>query len=537
MMMQAVEFSCRLPWCVARLCGFRHEALCVAFAARDDARSVERATSSLPHRSWRKLNERASRFRFHPIEYSHCIAKHVPAHRHISAGILDSGHVLQIDPLTVGRDTLAEGLGYATKTLKVALSDIALLLCFVWFVLRTASLHAWRKLWWPPLPCWALIVAMVVSLVHSPHVVDAMADAFAKVGGPRGIIKAIAAKESKEAIAEVLQFGAYFIVAPLLFVNLLQDRRNGALIERRRFALHVFSLAVLLNVLAATYQLIAFAKVAPRGLFGSPNIYGVFLAISLPLLVAMLLREWTKVLPAFIVTGLTLLLGLLTVVSVWAVIAILTGILVAGVLAAFAGAHPRCRGRFTGNRVRRLEWAKQTQNEPARVCARVQRDTGCEKAIHRMECRIGLGCSQRSGTSVGVAQLHQYESGVGPGNYQQNIGPYYSSLPNEEKMPPDSNNLYLVQAVSIGVLGLGALLWVIFHFMGRAWQTLRGVSGDWLSFGVFAALCSWLSVNIFHAGIVRGGGVVLAFILSLAVIAGSLTGASVEDEVDEDEVD
>jgi hypothetical protein len=32
-------------------------------------------------------------------------------------------------------------------------------------------------------------------------------------------------------------------------------------------------------------------------------------------------------------------------------------------------------------------------------------------------------------------------------------------------------------------------------------------------------------------------GVVLAFILSLAVIAGSLTGASVEDEVDEDEVD
>jgi hypothetical protein len=48
---------------------------------------------------------------------------------------------------------------------------------------------------------------------------------------------------------------------------------------------------------------------------------------------------------------------------------------------------------------------------------------------------------------------------------------------------------------------------------------------------------SWLVFNMFHAGIVRGGGVVLAFILSLAVIAGSLTGASVEDEVDEDEVD
>jgi hypothetical protein len=110
-------------------------------------------------------------------------------------------------------------------------------------------------------------------------------------------------------------------------------------------------------------------------------------------------------------------------------------------------------------------------------------------------------------------------------------------LPNEEKMPPDSNNLYMVQAVSLGVLGLGALLWVIFHFIVRAWQTLRGVSSDWLSYGVFAALCSWLGVNTFHAGIVRGGGVVLAFILSLAVIAGSLTGVSVEDGVDENKVD
>jgi hypothetical protein len=222
----------------------------------------------------------------------------------------------QIDPLTVGRDTLAEGLGYATKTLKVALSDIALLLCFLWFVFRTASQRAWRKLWWPPLPCWALIVAMVVSLVHSPQVVEAMADTFAKAGGPRGLVRAVAAKESKEAIAEVLQFGAYFIIAPLLFVNLLQDRRSGVLIQRRRFALHVFSFAVLLNVLVATYQLVAFAKVAPRGLFGSPNIYGVFLAISLPLFIAMALREWRRYCRADC-TGITVFLGLLTVVSVW----------------------------------------------------------------------------------------------------------------------------------------------------------------------------------------------------------------------------
>jgi hypothetical protein len=109
-------------------------------------------------------------------------------------------------------------------------------------------------------------------------------------------------------------------------------------------------------------------------------------------------------------------------------------------------------------------------------------------------------------------------------------------LPNEEKMPPDSNNLYLVQAVSIGVLGLGTLLWVIGHFMSTARRAMRWTPTDWLPFGVFAALCAWLSVNVFHAGIVRGGGVVLAFMLSLAVVAGSRSRESVEDEVDEYEV-
>jgi MFS family permease len=448
----------------------------------------------------------------------------------------------QIDPLTVGRDTLAEGLGYATKTLKVALSDIALLLCFLWFLFRTASLRAGRKLWWPPLPCWALIMAMVVSLVHSPHVVDAVADTFAKAGGPKGMVKAVATKESKEAIAEVLQFGAYFILAPLLFVNLLQDRRNGVLIERRRFALHVFSFAVLLNVLVATYQLLAFARVAPRGLFGSPNIYAVFLAMSLPLLVAMVMREWTKVLPPLIVTGISLLLGLLTVASVWAMLAILVGIIVAGVLqrvpmrTVVVGAASLIIFFTAWNTQVKL---KSHRLETSSVSSATQ---AVKKQYVEWYAALGWAVPKGQELPLGVAQLHQYETGVGPGNYQQNIGPYYSSLPNEEKMPPDSNNLYLVQAVSIGVLGLGALLWVIGHFMGTTRSAMRVISTDWLPFGVFAALCAWMVVNVFHAGIVRGNGVVLEFIMSLAVVAASrsgelLSGETVEDEVNDNEVE
>jgi hypothetical protein len=86
-------------------------------------------------------------------------------------------------------------------------------------------------------------------------------------------------------------------------------------------------------------------------------------------------------------------------------------------------------------------------------------------------------------------------------------------------MPPDSNNLYLVQAVSLGFLGLGALLWVFGHFARQAWTAMKRHRGDWLGAGVVGSLCAFLFVNLFHALIVRGTGIVLAFVLSLAIIA------------------
>jgi hypothetical protein len=80
-----------------------------------------------------------------------------------------------------------------------------------------------------------------------------------------------------------------------------------------------------------------------------------------------------------------------------------------------------------------------------------------------------------------LPQVKAFATGVGPGNYQGNIGTYYVSLPNEEKMPPDSNNLYLVQSVALGFLGLGTLLWVIFHFARVAWQARAAYPDDWLA--------------------------------------------------------
>ena len=112
-----------------------------------------------------------------------------------------------------------------------------------------------------------------------------------------------------------------------------------------------------------------------------------------------------------------------------------------------------------------------------------------------------------------------FATGYGPGNYQLNIGQLYYSLPNEKKMPPDSNNLWLVQAMSIGVLGLGALVWVVAHFWMLAWRAAKSNPEDWLGAGVVGSLSAWIFVNFFHALVVRGAGLVLAFVFALAVVA------------------
>ena len=114
-----------------------------------------------------------------------------------------------------------------------------------------------------------------------------------------------------------------------------------------------------------------------------------------------------------------------------------------------------------------------------------------------------------------------FATGYGPGNYQLNIGPLYGydSIPNEEKMPPDSNNLWLVQAMSLGVLGLGALIWVVSHFWILAWRAAKVNPEDWLGAGVVGSLSAWIFVNFFHALVVRGAGLVLAFVFALAVVA------------------
>lgn len=415
----------------------------------------------------------------------------------------------QVDVRRVGRDTLAEGLGYATKTLAVALSDVVFLLVALYFVARVVQLKAWKRLWWPPLPCFALLFALVVSALHSGPIMAAVSNSVAENGFG---IKALITKESKEAIAEIVQWSAYFLFAPWIFVNLIHDRREG-FVSRRKLAVGAFVLAAMLSGIAALAQLQKFTESAPRGLFASPNVYAAFLALAIPFIAENESEDIRAQGRYWIVAAVLIFVALSTVVSPYAFIATGIGLVVAvlartgGIkLKAFRLALVAALALVTlgfWKSPRSLQTFRAEQTSLASDQQKVKKQF--------VEWQAALGWS--------VPRERAFATGVGPGNYQLNIGPFYNSLPNEEKMPPDSNNLYLVQAVSIGVLGLGALLWVVLHFWGTAWRAAKKFPGDWLGAGVCAALSSWLFVNLFHALVVRGAGLVMAFLFALAVIA------------------
>ncbi len=419
----------------------------------------------------------------------------------------------QINLGDIGRDTTAEG--YVTKQLKIALPDIALLICFAWFALRTTLTRAWQKIWWPPFACWALIVVLLVSIIHSRPLVNAVAESLSDAdSGLKPMLLALLTKESKEALAKTIQFVGYFLIAPLLFVNLIHDTRNTAFISRRRLALWSFFGALVLVVLLSMTQLFR-GSLAPQALFDSPNAYAGFCAIGLPLLLARLASARVKMPAAIGLCTAAILVFAITMTSFWAGLTILIAFAFVGILLRVPVRAFIALG-IVGVLLALL-WPAQSNLKAVRLQSYSLMHQSPESQKWQVK-------KQFIEWQVAIARLADpreasLATGAGPGNYQFNIGSYYARLPNEKKMPPDSNNLFLVQAVNIGLLGLATLLWVIYRFAQIASVALKKYRDDWLAAGVLGSLLAWMIVNCFHALIVRGTGVVVAFLLALAVIA------------------
>ena len=103
--------------------------------------------------------------------------------------------------------------------------------------------------------------------------------------------------------------------------------------------------------------------------------------------------------------------------------------------------------------------------------------------------------------------------GMGPGSYQRNIGPFYDVVPRATgPNEPDTQNLYLVMASTMGYPALFAFLAILY----AAWHAGRAEKSTACQRAAAGGIAAFAITAIWHPLLVRGLGIPLIFMLALA---------------------
>ncbi|HPB10167.1 MAG TPA: O-antigen ligase family protein [Kiritimatiellia bacterium] len=360
--------------------------------------------------------------------------------------------------------------------------------------------RGWRRLW-AARPHWThLLFAVCVG-------------AAACVAASRG-----------EAFKELVQIIEYFIVGAMVFTAFLHERDSAVADASRRAALPLFP--VLGAVTAAVLALAALQYVAAEGhrsiarfaepktldvivnvlggwqspllvggTFGNRNVLGGFLALALPLAAAGALGG-ARGIVARGGCALLLLAGLALTLSgaaYWAV-----------VIAVAALAAARGVRTFIPVAAALVLW--QTA-----VLPRLPRENDlCHFESVALYDSAGQPARRYPEWQAAASMILTHPwLGVGPGNYQRQVGPFYGQVPNATgPAEPDIQNLYLVLGATCGLPALLAFWALLATAAATAHRTGRP--------GAAAALAAFAAAAVWHPLLVRGLGLPLVFVLALA---------------------
>jgi len=405
---------------------------------------------------------------------------------------------------TVRRLTSSGGTAFERT---ISVGDATLALAFVLWAVWALTGGRWRRIRWPALSCVALVAVAALSGLHS----QLLADEIVSAGS---LLRAVAhSLMLRTSVKEWIQLVIYVLFAYTLFANLLRETRfvRGSLY----LLCGVATVAIVLGwkdyLLAPEARLVRAGVGQNAYLFGSQNIYSGFLAMLFPVMVALLLttrcwgvRLW---LGACLVAGSVTLLG------------------AGGLLAVFLFL-PLWSFRFGRN----VGWSA--------VAAAALLLTGLV-AGHTRTYRQGIRSlltlhdpdhdvkKQYVEWQAGLDMLEDnFLLGAGTGLYQTNIGAYYGALPNKEKMPWDSNNLYLVLGSTMGIVGLAAFLFLLLEPLLLARRRLASVPPETrtLLLGLSGAVLAFALVSVFNSLWARGTAPVLIYLITM-IVALSETGS------------
>jgi O-antigen ligase len=361
--------------------------------------------------------------------------------------------------------------------LHVTPGDIALVLAAGVWALDTLVRRDWARLrHLPPWPHWLFVGCAAVSLLAAP--------------------------DKGAAVKDFVQYMAYFMVGSMLFESFL---REGGQRARQALAVLAVVTGMVLALALAQYCGGGDDPLAVRGSFGNRNVLGGFLALALPFCCAGLMGAAKGAVKA--VCAAMLAAGLAVNLSGASYFAVALVLLC---MAAAKGARwflpvAACLLLWQNAVLPRLP----RENDIVHYRSVALYDEGGEPERRYPEWQA----------SYSMTLTHPW-TGVGLGNYQKHIGQYYAQVPRRTgPAEPDTQNLYLVLASSLGLPGLLAFLAVLAYAASAA---LRGAAGAapedrrWQAWGVAGALGAFAITAVWHPLLVRGIGLPLVFLLALA---------------------
>lgn len=349
-----------------------------------------------------------------------------------------------------------------------------------------------RRLILPPIECFAFIGLVAVAAVCTSPL-DAAA------------------------IKETVQIALYFCVAWSVVAGTLSDN------HWRRAALVAFLASGAIIVSIAMWQYFAPSPdvfplnlregLCVRGLFANNNVLSGYLALLAPVAFSLSLGpgRWSVrlALAALVLSSLFVTLsGPALLATCVAIAALAFGrgrvwgtATVAALLALFLYAAPHTpRDNFT---------TVITSALPYRV------DDGAVAYAEDATLEWRAGDPARRYPEWQAAAMMALERplvGVGPGSYQKSVGAYYDAVPRATgPNEPDTQNLYLVIASTMGLPALAAFLAIL------AASFADGVrSDDALARGAAASVAAFTVASVFHPLLVRGIGIPLILVLVFA---------------------